>query len=171
MSTWLIVRNDADLETAWREANALLKAFQQVDDGKAGNAMQGIWVDPAMATQPPMELSTFSDSGQELRFKVLESTGLVGIWLICRIEAQDPAHTIHRRDILKALTESSQKADSQASKQMAPVFSPVAEGFEVQAEMQCLAAIADIKGVSLLKPWFQEPFSGHYLMSDREIEH
>lgn len=120
MSTWLIVRSDADLDTAWREANALLSAFRQVADGKSGNELQGIWVDPAMATQPPAELSTLSDSGQKLRFNVLESTGLVGIWLICRIAAKDPAHTTSRHDILRALTDASENTDSQGPKQMAP---------------------------------------------------
>lgn len=171
MSTWLMVRSDPDLDTAWREANALFSAFRQLGGRKADDELQGIWVDPAMATQPPAELSTLSDSGQKRRFNVLESTGLAGLWLLCRIESGDPAYTVSRRDILKALTDSSAQSDPRALKQMVPVFSTAVEDFEVQAEMQRLAAIAAIKGVSLLTPWFQDPFSGHCFTPDREIKH
>lgn len=170
MSNWLMVRSDADLEAALRQVNDLY-SFRQRGDGTAGNELQGVWIDSAMASLPPTHLSTLSDSGQKIRFDVTESTGLAGIWLLCRMEATDPALGDGRCETLAALIDSCARANPQAANQVIPVFSTAVRDWEVQDEMRRLAAIAAKNEVHLLTPCFQDPSTGRYIAPERETNH
>lgn len=125
MRTWLIVRAADDVDTAYKQATELLASVRQQNATSPVHPIDGVWIDATIAAQPPTTLSTRDRSGKRIRLRVRESTGLSGVWLLCRIEADEPGQEFDRTDVLEALVAVTAESLRQPLGRVVPVFSPL----------------------------------------------
>lgn len=133
MSTWLIVRDTGNVDAAYKQAMEMLDWIRQQEGSAAVDAIEGIWVDPRMAAQPPIVMSGRDISGKEMHLRILETTGLQGIWLLCRIEPDEPGQEFDRADILDAFFTATAEALNLPFERVVPVSSTLVPASETHA--------------------------------------
>lgn len=142
----LLVRSDHDVPRACREAGAFL-AFQRacLPPVHAGHDRKliGIWVDPLMVDAPPEVLGRASVRTMP-QFRIRESVGLSGIWLLCWLDADrgrrsaDPGAV--RESLLSALIE--ERLPSQhPTTRFAPIFDADDRGSLVHLQTERLRGL------------------------------
>lgn len=133
MSTWLIVRDTDNVDAAYKQAMEMLDWIRQQKGLTSVDAIEGIWVDPGMAAQPPIVMSARDSSGREMRLRIVETTGLQGIWLLCRIESDEPGQEFDRADILDAFLSATAEALNLPFERVMPVSSTLVPASEMHA--------------------------------------
>lgn len=98
---FLLVRRFADLQRASEEQVAYLSFLQRRSGGGVSEVLQGIWLDEKGVASLPSVLVLRDAEGAPRTVRVLETTGLNGIWTLCWLEAA--ARTVTRADLAAAL--------------------------------------------------------------------
>ena len=102
-SVFLLVRRFADLERASEELAAYLSILHRRSPGGAPEVIQGIWIDDEGVANLPSALVLPGVGGARRTVRILETTGISGIWMLCWLEAA--ARTVSRVDLVAALLE------------------------------------------------------------------
>lgn len=100
---FLLVRRFADLERASEELAGYLSILHRRSPSSALDVIRGIWIDEeGVANLPPA--SALPD-GHRARgtLRILETTGINGIWMLCWLEAA--ARAVSHVDLMAALLE------------------------------------------------------------------
>jgi hypothetical protein len=98
---FLLVRRFADLERASEELAAYLSILHRRSPGSAPEVIQGIWIDDEGVANLPSALVLPGVGGARRTVRILETTGISGIWMLCWLEAA--ARTVARVDLVAAL--------------------------------------------------------------------
>ena len=137
----LLLRRRADLERASAELGAYLSVLGRRSPGGAPEVIQGIWIDDDGVANLPSALVLPDTGGARRTVRILETTGINGIWMLCWLEAA--AHTVSRADLVAALLECFGHEASETATLAArfvPVFADAAAGPGPQAELRALEA-------------------------------
>lgn len=153
MSVFAIVRDAADLAAACRRLGELLSQGRQRSPERPTERLLGIWVDAALAADVPAVMSVAgSIPVQQLR--IIESTGLDGVWTLCRCESLGPVSTVSRELLVQALTAASERDGHGV---FIPVFGADAPPAQVRGELERLRNAGPGR---IGAPLFQDPASG-----------
>jgi hypothetical protein len=102
-SVFLLVRRFADMERVSEELAAYLSIPRRRSPGSSPEVIQGIWIDDEVVANLPSAV-TLPEAGGDVRsVRILETTGINGIWMLCWLEAA--ARTVSRVDLVAALLE------------------------------------------------------------------
>ncbi|MCK7578437.1 MAG: hypothetical protein MZV65_23650 [Chromatiales bacterium] len=99
---FLLVRRLADLRRTSEELADYLSMLQRWSPGSTPATLRGIWIDEDGVANLPSEL-VLPDAGGRRTLRILETAGINGIWMLCRLEAAAPS--VSRIDLAAALLE------------------------------------------------------------------
>lgn len=102
-SVFLLVRRFADLERASEDLAAYLSILRRRSPGSAPEVIRGIWIDEEAVANLPSALVLPDAADARRTVRILETTGINGIWMLCWLEAA--ARTVSRVDLVAALLE------------------------------------------------------------------
>jgi hypothetical protein len=141
MKYLLLLRSFALFEEIRDDLDALFSRFLP---GKAGeDHLLGIWIDPALATDPSPLL-------KESKVVVAETVGLPGHWLACGLEPA--AEELSRAELMDVLMKRT-AGSSNARRQFIPVYPESCERDVLVSE---LALLASSGGELVSEPWLQD---------------
>lgn len=100
---FLLVRGFADLKRVSEELGAYLSILHRRSPGSAPEVIQGIWIDEEGVANLPSALVLPDEHGARQTVRILETTGINGIWMLCWLEAA--ARAVSRVDLVAALLE------------------------------------------------------------------
>lgn len=120
---WLLVGNADDVEPAFAEARKLLDWAVQQGSRSSAREIDGIWVNANLTLNPPAVLSTSQKPGKATRFRILETTGNSGMWLLCQIAADAAGQKIERASVIEALLAATEEASGKPQERLVPIFS------------------------------------------------
>lgn len=123
MSLWLLVRETEEVNTAYSQAKEMLIWAQRNGAVSDSAQIDGIWVNVHMAAQPPAILSSRGEAGQVKRFRIHETSGPAGIWLLCRIEAEQPGQRADRASVIEALMAACEEISKLPHERSVPILS------------------------------------------------
>lgn len=138
-SVFLLVRRLADLEPIGEQLAAYLGFLRSRSAGSAVDVIQGIWVDEEGVANLPPVLVLPDLHGARRTVRILETTGINGIWVLCRLDAA--ARTISRVELVAALRECFGHAGTEAAAHAArfiPVFAGDASESDMRDESRAL---------------------------------
>lgn len=130
MSLWLLVRDTQEVEAAYSQAREMLTWARRNGAVATSAEIDGIWVNADMAAQPPAVLSSRDETGQAKRFRIHETSGPAGIWLLCRIEADEPGQTADSASVIQALLAAAEEASSHPHERSVPILSALTASSE-----------------------------------------
>lgn len=99
---FLLVRRLADLQRISEELADYLSMLHHWSPGSTPATLRGIWIDEDGVANLPSELVLHAAGGRRT-LRILETTGINGIWMLCRLEAAAPS--VSRVDLAAALLE------------------------------------------------------------------
>jgi hypothetical protein len=139
-SAFLLVRSHADLEGDRAGLTAYLPHLRRRQHASDCDVLQGIWIDEDGVANLPGALVLPDADGGRRTVRVIEATGINGVWMLCWLETA--AGSVSRVDLLAALLECFGHDDATAtlSARFIPVFAGDAPDSSVSAELQLLAA-------------------------------
>lgn len=138
-STFLLVRSDGDMERTNEELAAYLSILRRQSPASDLETLQGIWIDEEGVANLPCELVLPDAAGARRTVRILEATGINGIWMLCWLEAA--ASTVSRVDLVAALLACFGHEDAATlAARFIPVFAGGAPDSDVSAELQRLEA-------------------------------
>jgi len=137
-SAFLLVRGPADLERDGATLTAYLSDRRRRSHTRDCDGLQGIWIDEGGVANLPGALVLPDAVGGRRIVRVVEATGINGIWMLCWLEIT--AGSVSRAELLAALLEcfGQDERDAALSARFIPVFSAQAPDSEVNAELQLL---------------------------------
>lgn len=138
---FLLVRTLADLERAGEELAAYLSILRHRSPGSAPEVIQGIWIDDEGVANLPSALVLPEAGGARRTVRILETTGINGIWMLCWLEAA--ARTVSRIDLVAALLECFGHEETETATLAArfiPVFAGDASERSAKDELHALGA-------------------------------
>lgn len=100
---FLLLRRMADMDRASGESTAYLSALRRRSSASAAEAIQGIWIDEHGMAHLPSMLALPDVDGGCRSVRILETTGIDGIWMLCWLEASP--RTVSRAGLVTALLE------------------------------------------------------------------
>lgn len=122
-------------------------------------AIRGIWIDEAGVANLPCELILSGPAGTQGTVRILEATGINGIWMLCWLEAA--ASAISRINLVAGLPEHfGHKPGATSTARFIPVFAGDTPGSSVGPEMQTLRACYP----GLVRPPIHQDNSGNLLL-------
>lgn len=139
-SAFLLVRRRADLEPGSAGLTAFLSDRRRRSQLSDSDSLQGIWIDEDGVANVPDALVLPDADGGQRKVRVIEATGVNGIWMWCWLEPE--AGSFSRVDLLAALLECFGHDDATASRfaRFIPVFAGDAPDASVRAELRLLRA-------------------------------
>jgi len=139
-SAFLLVRRRADLEHDSAGLTAYLSDRRRRSHPSDSDALQGIWIDEDGVANVPDALVLPDADGGQRKVRVIEATGVNGIWMWCWLEPE--AGSFSRIDLLEALLDCFGHDDATAARfaRFIPVFAGDAPDAGVRAELQLLSA-------------------------------
>lgn len=138
-SAFLLVRSDGDLERASEDLAAYLSILRRHSPVSDVETVQGIWIDEEGVANLPCALGLPDAAGARRTVRILETTGINGIWMLCWLEAA--ASTVSRVDLVVALLACFGHEDAATlAARFIPVFAGGAPNSSVSAELQMLEA-------------------------------
>ncbi|MCW8905892.1 MAG: hypothetical protein OQL28_01470 [Sedimenticola sp.] len=102
-AVFLLVRRYEDLKRVGEELTAYLSILRRQSPDSALDLIHGIWIDEENVANLPKMLSLPNTDGGVRTVRVLETTGVNGVWMLCWLEVA--AKTISRSDLVVALLE------------------------------------------------------------------
>ncbi|MCC5867788.1 MAG: hypothetical protein JJU27_04675 [Gammaproteobacteria bacterium] len=138
-SAFLMVHSVADLACANEALMACRSILPHRSPASSIATLQGIWLDATGVANPPHALVLPDAAGAPRTVRILEATGINGIWILCRLEAtQSP---VSRGDLVAALLAcfGHQHAATLAAR-FIPIFAEGAPELAMRSEQQVLAA-------------------------------
>jgi hypothetical protein len=100
---FLLVRRLADLQRISEELTDYMSLLHRWSPGSTPETLRGIWIDEDGVANLPSELVLPDADGGQRTVRILETTGINGIWMLCRLEAADTS--VSRVDLVAALLE------------------------------------------------------------------
>lgn len=138
-SAFLLVRSHADLERANEELAAYLSIFRRCSPVSDFEFLQGIWIDAEGVANVPRELVLPDAAGAQRTVRILEATGINGIWMLCWLETA--ARTVSRVDLVAALLKCFGHEDpATLAARFIPVIAGDAPDYSMSAELRMLEA-------------------------------
>ncbi|MCW8193737.1 hypothetical protein F6455_02925 [Proteobacteria bacterium 005FR1] len=141
MKYLVLLRSCALLEQIRDDLDALFSRFLPGEPGE--DHLLGIWVDPALATDPSPLL-------KEGEIIVAETIGLAGHWLACGFE---PVGTDLSRHALMTILMSRTEESGIGRRQFIPVYPDSCDRDALLADLELLSSSA---GRLLAEPWLQD---------------
>lgn len=138
-AVFMLARSVEDLTRTRTDFAGLLSVLIQRGAPSIAEAMLGICIDAqAMANVPcELEINEFPKGGRTVR--IVEATGVSGIWMLCFLDA--PAGTVSRSDLLDALLNNfGREQEGFPLLRFVPVFPYGASAVDEGAEVQLLKA-------------------------------
>lgn len=166
MLNWLVVRNILDLPLAMQQLNSMLIHSWGQTGTSSAFVVQGVWIDPCMVTQPPVQLSAPTHTKNDRQLNICEMIGLAGVWQLFRLEAPDMQHDSACKDILMALIHHSRRSASPDIRQIIPVIPVVGGCCTSHEDIGHVLAIAKANKIDIPAIWIQDLSSGHCRSSD-----
>lgn len=152
-SAFLLVRSEGDLGRVNEELAAYLSIRRSpVSDLEA---LQGIWVDEDGVANLPCAPVLPDASDAQRTVRILEATGINGIWMLCWLEAT--ASTISRADLVAALLECFGHEDAAT---LAARFIPVVAGDTPDSSVNAELKVLEARYPGLVLPPIQHDASG-----------
>lgn len=137
-SAFLLVRALADLERVSPALSAYLMILRR-HVAEAAEALLGIWVDDEDVADLPCALTIAESQGLQRTFRVLESTGINCIWMLCWLE--EAAGSPTRAELAAALWQNyGDKPGVARAPRFIPVYSNEMPESSVHADAEALAA-------------------------------
>jgi len=127
---FLLVRRTGDLSSAAEGLAAYLSFRSPRPPGRDSSAIQGIWIDEDGVANLPSALVMPDLGGARRTVRILETTGINGIWMLCWLEAV--ACAISRSDLVAALLECLGHEEAETAR-LAARFIPVFPGDRLDA--------------------------------------
>ncbi|GGK12746.1 hypothetical protein [Luteimonas terricola] len=138
-SAFLLVRSDGDLERASEDLAAYLSILGRRLPASDVETVQGIWIDEEGVANLPCALVLPDAAGARRTVRILETTGINGIWMLCWLETA--ASAVSRVDLVAALLDCFGHEDATTlAARFIPVFAGNAPDSSVSAELQVLEA-------------------------------
>jgi len=136
-SSFLLVRSYADLE----RCNDDLAAYLSILSGRSPvydfECLQGVWIDEEGVANLPDALVLPDANGVQRTVRILEATGINGIWMLCGLEAM--ASRFPRVDLLEALLMCfAHEETATLAAGFIPIVANQAPDFNTSAELQML---------------------------------
>lgn len=98
---FLLLRRRDDLDRAIGDLGAYLSLWRRRSPATAAEVILGVWIDEDGVANLPTDLTLPDPGGGVRRVRILETTGVNGIWMLCWLET--PAHSVSRADLVAAL--------------------------------------------------------------------
>jgi hypothetical protein len=138
-SAFLLVRNDACLTRAIEDLGVYQSFLRRRSPASGIETVQGIWIDDEDVAHLPCALVLPDPAGSRRTVRILEATGINGLWMLCWLEAA--ASTVSRVDLVAALLAcfGSENSTTLAAR-FIPVFADGGPDASVSAELQMLEA-------------------------------
>lgn len=141
-SVFLLVRRFSDLQRVSEDFAAYLSILRRQSPGCAPEMIQGIWIDEEGVANLPSAL-VLPDAGGALRtVRILETTGINGIWMLCWLEAA--ARTVSRVDLVAALLECFGHKETETAT-LAARFIPVYTGDTAESRTQEESRVLELR--------------------------
>jgi hypothetical protein len=138
-STFPLVRNDACLTGANEDRRVYQWFLRRRSPASGIETVQGIWIDEEDVANLPSALVLPDAAGAQQTVRILEATGINGVWMLCWLDAA--AHTVCRVDLVAALLACFGPEDATThAAPFIPVFADEATGSRVSAGLQRLEA-------------------------------
>jgi hypothetical protein len=102
-SSFLLVRSHADLVPAIEKVTAYFSFLRQRSSFSDYEAILGVWIDEEGVANLPCELILPGAAGTRRTVRILETTGVNGIWMLCGLDTA--VNTLSRIDLVAALLE------------------------------------------------------------------
>jgi hypothetical protein len=102
-SSFLLVRSHADLAHAIEKVTAYFSFLRQRSSFADYEAILGVWIDEEGVANLPCELILPGAAGTQRTVRILETTGVNGIWMLCGLDTA--VNTLSRIDLVAALLE------------------------------------------------------------------
>jgi len=162
-SAFLLVRSHADLERANEELAAYLSILRRRSPVSDFEALQGIWIDAEGVANLPCALVLPDAADAQRTVRILEATGINGIWMLCWLETA--ASTVSRVDLVAALLACFGHEDpATLDVRFIPVVADNAPDASVSAELQMLEA----RYPGLVLPPIYQGASGSLVLSSAQ---
>lgn len=162
-SAFLLVRSDGDLGRTNEELAAYLSILRRRSPADEVETVQGIWIDEEGVANLPCALVLPDAAGARRTVRILEATGINGIWMLCWLETA--ASAVSRVDLVAALLECFGHENAAAlAARFIPVFSGNAPDSSVSTELQVLQA----RYPGLVLPPIYQDASGSLAMSSAQ---
>lgn len=136
---FLLVRRLADLQRISAELTDYLSMLHRWSPGSTPETLRGIWIDEDGVANLPSELVLPDAAGGRRTLRILETTGINGIWMLCRLEAAAPS--VSRVDLAAALLECFGYLETETATLAArflPVFAGDTPDHHANSELQAL---------------------------------
>jgi|GEM_PF-1900107 len=137
----LLLRCRADLARASGEVGAYLSQRHRRAPASAADVVIGIWLDEDGVANLPSALTLPGDGGGARTVRIIETTGINGIWMLCWLDVA--AHSVSRVNLVAALLECFGHDATEASTRdirFIPLFSSEAVETCARAEFRALDA-------------------------------
>jgi hypothetical protein len=102
-SAFLLLRSYGDMGRASEELAAYLSILRRCSPATDVEAVQGIWIDEDGVANLPSALVLPDAAGVLRTVRILETTGINGIWMLCWLET--PASAVSPIALVEALLE------------------------------------------------------------------
>jgi hypothetical protein len=100
---FLLVRRLADLQRISAELTEYMSMLHRWSPGSTPATLRGIWIDEDGVANLPSELVLPDAADGRRTVRILETAGINGIWMLCRLDAAAPS--VSRVDLVAALLE------------------------------------------------------------------
>ncbi len=154
-SAFLLVRNDACLARAIEDLRVYKSFLRRRSPASGIETVQGIWIDEDGVANLPRALVLPDAAGSRRTVRILEATGISGLWMLCWLEAA--ASTVSRVDLVAALLACfGPKVATTHTARFVPVFADDAPDSWVSAQLHLLEA----HHLGLVRPPIYQDASG-----------
>ncbi len=158
-SAFLLVRNDVCLIRANEDLRVYQSFLRRRSPASGIETLQGIWIDEEDVANLPCALVLQDAAGARRPVRILEASGINGLWMLCWLEAA--AGTVSRVDLVAALLACFGSKDATTfAARFIPVFADGAPDSSVSGELQMLEA----RYPGLVRPPVHQDASGSLVL-------
>jgi len=158
-SAFFAVRGYADLQHANEEIAAYLSIRRRRSPISDPEPLKGIWIDEEGVANLPCALVLPDTAGAPRTVRILEATGINGIWMLCWLEAA--ASSVSRVDLVAGLLACFGHEDTDTlAARFIPVFADGTPDCSLRAEIQMLEA----RYLGLVLPPIYQGVSGNLVL-------
>ena len=138
-SAFLLVRSNADLARASEDLAAYLSILRRPPPLTDCDTLQGIWIDEEGVANLPCALVLPDADPAQRTVRILEATGINGIWMLCWLDAA--ASTVSRVNLVAALLACfGHEENAKLAARFIPIVTHDASDSNARAELQVLEA-------------------------------
>jgi len=163
---FLLVRSHADLERSNRYLSAYLSSLRDRSSDSDFEYLQGIWIDENGVANLPDALVLPDSDGAQRSVRILEASGINGIWMLCWLEATSSAVSLV--DLVTALlTCFGHEGSATLEARFIPVITENTTNTKASSNLQILETHYP---KLVLPPIYQHP-SGALILASAQAQH